>query len=138
MRRQDTGTGTKPNHESPVSELSKLQDAVIAFRDARDWEQFHTLKNLAAGLAIEAGELQELLLWKSDDQAEEFLSGQGRESFEEELADCMIFILYLAKSQDIDLSEAVLSKLKKNEAKYPVEQARGRSDKYTAYQNDKG
>ncbi len=137
MRRQVTDTAIKPNHLSPVSELSKLQDAVIAFRDTRDWEQFHTLKNLAAGLAIEAGELQELLLWKTDVQAEQFVAGQGREAFEEELADCMIFILYLAKSQGIDLSEAVLSKLKKNEAKYPAEQARGRSDKYTAYQDDK-
>ena len=120
-----------------MSHIKEITEALIHFRNERDWEQFHTLKNLAAGLAIEAGELQELLLWKTDLQAEQFVAGQGREAFEEELADCMIFILYLAKSQGIDLSEAVLSKLKKNEAKYPAEQARGRSDKYTAYQDDK-
>ena len=117
-----------------MSDLSRLQEAVLAFRDARDWKQFHTLKNLAAGLSIEAGELQELFLWKSDDEAKRFAQLEGREAIEEELADCMIFILYLAKSLEIDLSDAVLSKLKKNEAKYPADLARGRADKYTAYQ----
>lgn len=117
-----------------MSDLKTLQDAVLAFRDARDWEQFHTLKNLAAGLAIEAGELQELLLWKSDEEAKDFANSEGREALEEELADCMIFVLYLAKSLEIDLSDAVVAKLKKNERKYPVELARGRADKYTAYQ----
>ena len=117
-----------------MSDLSKLKEAVLAFRDARDWKQFHTLKNLAAGLSIEAGELQELLLWKTDEEAEQFAAAQGREALEEEVADCMIFILLLAESLEVDLSEAVLAKLRKNNEKYPADLARGRSDKYTAYQ----
>ena len=108
---------------------------MLAFRDARDWKQFHTLKNLAAGLAIEAGELQELLLWKTDEQANAFARGDGKEPLAEELADCMIFILYLAKMLDLDLNEAVVSKLAKNDLKYPADRARGRADKYTAYKD---
>ena len=117
-----------------MTDLEKLQEAVLAFRDARDWKQFHTLKNLAAGLAIEAGELQELLLWKTDEQANAFARGDGKEPLAEELADCMIFILYLAKMLELDLHEAVMSKLDKNDLKYPADRARGRADKYTAYE----
>ena len=117
-----------------MNELLRLQEAVLAFRDERDWKQFHTLKNLAAGLAIEAGELQELLLWKTDPQALRFAQEDGRESLQDELADCMIYILYLSEALGLDLNEAVLSKLSKNAKKYPADQARGRADKYTAYQ----
>ena len=74
-------------------------------------EQFHTLKNLAAGLAIEAAEFQELLLWKTDEQADAFSQNEGKEPLGEELADCMIFILYWRRCLDLDLSEAVMSKL---------------------------
>ena len=96
-----------------MTDLEKLQEAVLAFRDARDWKQFHTLKNLAAGLAIEAGELQELLLWKTDEQAKRFARGDGKEPLAEELADCMIFILYWRNTLDLDINETVISKLAK-------------------------
>ena len=117
-----------------MTDLEKLQEAVLAFRDARDWEQFHTLKDLAAGLAIEAAEFQELLLWKTNAEIERFSQNEGREPLGEELADCMIFILYLANTLDLDISETVMSKLRKNALKYPAEKVKGRADKYTAYE----
>ena len=117
-----------------MNELLKLQEAVLAFRDERDWKQFHTLKDLAAGLAIEAAELQELFLWKTNEEALSYAQKDGREPLKEELADCMIYILYLTEALGLDLNEAVLSKLNKNAKKYPADQARGRADKYTAYQ----
>ncbi len=119
-----------------MTQLEELRDAVLAFRDARDWAQFHTLKDLAAGLSIEAGELQELLLWKSNGETEQFQKTDGHDRLKEELADCMIFILYIANHLDVDLADAVYAKLKHNELKYPADEARGRADKYTAYQKD--
>ena len=119
-----------------MTQLEQLREAVLAFRDARDWKQFHSLKHLATGLAIEVGELQELLLWKTDEEVERFLASDGADPVREELADCMIFVLYIASHLNLDLEEAVYAKLKKNDQKYPVDRARGRADKYTAYEED--
>ena len=97
---------------------------VLAFRDARNWKQFHTLNHLAAGLQIEAGELQELFLWKTDEQAQDFIqSSEGKERLGEELADCLIYLLYIAKEAGIQLPDALEDKLAKNNQKYPVEKS---------------
>jgi NTP pyrophosphatase (non-canonical NTP hydrolase) len=112
--------------------LSELSELVVSFRNARNWEQFHTLHHLADGLAIEVAELQELLLWKTDCEVEDFLStDHGKKRVKEELADILIFILYLSSHTRIDLSEAVLEKLRINEAKYPIEKCYGSNKKYT-------
>jgi dCTP diphosphatase len=109
--------------------LTDLQESVRAFRDERDWEQFHTPKDLAAALAIEAGELQELLLWQSTEQQDVTLQ-RRHDDVRYELADIVILALAFAERAGIDLSAAITDKLALNAAKYPVERARGRSDKY--------
>ena len=111
--------------------LEELQAEAVRFRDDRDWKQFHTLKNLAMGLGIEVGELSELLLWKEEAQVRRDLLGpRFRERMADELADVMIFLLYLAESSGVVLSDAVRAKLRKNAQKYPVEKARGTARKY--------
>jgi NTP pyrophosphatase (non-canonical NTP hydrolase) len=111
--------------------LRELTQQALAFRDARDWAQFHRTKDLALGLAIEAGELGELFLWKTDAETE---AARGDPKFRqrllEEMGDVQIFLLYLAHRLGVDLGEAVVTKLALNERKYPVERSRGTSKKY--------
>jgi len=102
------------------------------FRDARDWSQFHTPKNLAAAIAIEAAELQERFLWKSDKEIERDLKDDAkRKAVVEEVADVFLFALLLADRLDVDVSKAITEKLAANERKYPVALARGNARKYT-------
>ena len=109
-----------------------LTAEVRRFRDERDWSQFHTPKNLAAAIAIEAAELQEQLLWKTDKEIEKDLKGgPKREAVVEEIADVLMFALLLADRLDIDVAKAITDKLAANELKYPVALARGNARKYT-------
>ncbi|HSW29072.1 MAG TPA: nucleotide pyrophosphohydrolase [Longimicrobiales bacterium] len=104
--------------------LSDLTREIVAFRDARDWAQFHDPKNLALALSIEAAELNEHFLWKE--------AGQARiEGVQEELADVLIYALLVAHHYQMDPAALVRDKLRANEEKYPVDRARGRADKYT-------
>ena len=112
--------------------LADLTTAVLAFRDARDWKQFHTPKNLSAALAIEAGELQETLLWKTDEQISDVLTvPEGREKIADEIADVMLYAMLFADATGIDPSDAIIRKLEKNNVKYPVEWSKGSIRKYT-------
>ena len=105
---------------------------VCRFRDERDWSQFHTPKNLAAAIAVEAAELQEQFLWKTDKEIERNLKGgPTREAVVEEIADVLMFALLLADRLDIDVGKAIADKLAANELKYPVALARGNARKYT-------
>ncbi|MBA2876053.1 nucleotide pyrophosphohydrolase [Thermaerobacillus caldiproteolyticus] len=107
--------------------MKHLQKKIIEFRDARNWKQFHTPKDLAISLSLEAGELLENFQWKSSEEA-------VRESFEnmkEELADVVIYALLLSHELGIDLEEAIMDKMKKNEQKYPIEKSFGSKKKYT-------
>ena len=111
--------------------LESLTDAVVAFRNERDWAQFHTVKNLSAALAIEAAELQELLLWKNDGEVDDFVrSKAGHREVSDEVADVMIYALLLCDAAGIDPSAAIRVKLEKNAAKYPVDLAKGSAVKY--------
>lgn len=113
--------------------LAELRDAVLRFRDDRDWRQFHRPKDLAVGLSIEASELCELFLWKRDAEIEASLGDAFmRERIGEELADVLAFLLYLSDATGTDLVAALHDKLRKNAAKYPVEAARGSAKKYDA------
>ena len=104
--------------------------ALLEFRRKRNWEQFHTPKELAAALAIEASELPEVFQWKSDEEVARLLASPARERVTDEIADVAIVLSYLCHDLGIDLDAAVLAKLKKNEAKYPVEKAFGNAKKY--------
>ena len=103
-----------------------------AFREERDWAQFHDPKNLAEAISIEAGELLELFLWKTTEESSS-LSPRELERLEEEVADILIFLMYLAGSFNINLLEAAMKKLETDEKKYPVEKSKGTSTKYSEF-----
>ena len=122
-------------HRSPP--FAELMAAVRRFRDDRDWAQFHTPKNLAAATAIEAAELQERFLWKTDTEVDQDLADAAkRAGVGEEIADVVMFAMLLADRLGIDLAEAIAAKLAANERKYPVELARGNARKYTELHGD--
>lgn len=111
-------------------DLSDCVDRLVAFRRARDWERFHVPKELAAALAIEAAELQETMLWKSNDDVAAALSDEAfRARFEEEVADVAIFVLMIAERLGIDLHAAIDRKIDDNERRYTVEKHRGIAEK---------
>lgn len=107
--------------------LQDLQKKIIQFRNDRNWQQFHQLKDLLLGLNIEAGELSELFLWKNDQEIESV----DKTQIGDELADIFIFLAYITEHFNIDLSEAIVRKIAKNAQKYPVDKAFGSNKKYT-------
>ena len=104
--------------------MQEIIDALISFRNQRDWEQFHNPKDLAVALNVEAGELLEQFLWKQPEDA-------SKEKVKEELADVFAYAFLLAEKYDFDVKEIVLEKIKSNDRKYPVDKARGTARKYT-------
>ncbi len=113
-----------------MADLASIQQKITAFRNERDWAQFHDPKNLAEALSIEAGELLENFLWKTTEQSRN-LPSEELTNVKEELADIFIFLTYLTEEYKIDLLAEVEEKIAKNEAKYPVEKAKGSATKYT-------
>ena len=109
--------------------IEEIQTRIREFRDARDWQQFHTPKDMAMAISIEAAELQEHFLWVTTEQSHSRAIDR-REQIEEEIADIGIYLFELADNLEIDLLDVIASKLKKNGEKYPVEKARGRYLKY--------
>jgi NTP pyrophosphatase (non-canonical NTP hydrolase) len=108
--------------------LEDLKRAVREFRDRRDWEQFHTPKNLSMAIAIEAAELMEEFLWlKSDEARGQTDAAGGVASIAEELADVLIYALSFANAVELDVTSAVVDKLAKNAEKYPEAKCRGLS-----------
>jgi len=112
--------------------LAELQRRVAAFAAARDWDQFHSPKNLAMALSVEASELLEEFQWLTEDQSRS-LDAERRERVRLEMADVLIYLLRLAHKLDVDLSQAASDKLALNELKYPADRVRGDSRKYTEY-----
>lgn len=115
-----------PSKPAPMSDIKILTDELVKFRDARNWSQFHNTKDLALALSIEAAELNELFLWKTTAEAEKV----DPQRLKEELADILAYSLLLAAKHGFDVKEIVLSKIKKNNEKYPVEKSRGTATKY--------
>jgi len=109
--------------------LHELRDALRSFAAERDWEQFHTPRNLATALAVEAAELLEPFQWLSEAQSLELSPGQ-RAAIEEEMADVLLYLVRLADRLDVDLERAARAKIARNALRYPVEKARGSSRKY--------
>jgi NTP pyrophosphatase (non-canonical NTP hydrolase) len=117
----------------PVSDgLSELRERVREFVRERDWDRFHTPKNLAASVCIEAAELLEPFQWLQTGAASE-LSEPRREHVQHELADVLIYLICLADKLDVDLAYAVREKLALNRAKYPAHKVRGDARKYNEY-----
>lgn len=106
-----------------MDSINKLITEVVKFRNERDWEQFHNSKDLALAISIEAGELNELFLWKKAEDV-------NVQKLKEELADVFVFSFLLAEKHGLTVSEIVLDKLKSNALKYPIEKAKGSAKKY--------
>jgi len=115
--------------------LDDLVALVRGFADNRDWNQFHTPRNLVLALAGELGELAATLQWVSDSEVSEWLkSSENRSQFEAELADVFSYLLRLADQTGVDLGKALRAKMLVNELRYPQERSRGSSGKYTEYE----
>ncbi len=114
------------------TKIQELKELLLKFRDDRDWKQFHDAKNIAEAISIEAGELQELFLWKDKDDVMESIRSDSnfKKEVEEELADIVCFCLNFANATDIDVSKIVEEKIKLNDAKYPAGKAKGTGTKY--------
>jgi dCTP diphosphatase len=116
----------------PEADLESLRLKVRAFAEERQWQAFHTPKNLSMALSVEASELMEHFQWLTPEQSSN-LDGGKRQAVGEEMADVLIYLIRLADVLDIGLLQAAERKLRLNADKYPAEHARGRSEKYTAY-----
>jgi len=111
--------------------LGTLKKEVLAFAQARDWEQFHSPKNLSMAIAAEAAELMEPLLWVTPEESRAVMArAEKRAALQDELADIVVYCLEFANQTGIDLASAITEKMARNAEKYPVEKARGRSEKY--------
>lgn len=112
--------------------LSELKTRVLAFVQERDWEQFHTPKNLSMALAAETGELMEHFLWATPEQSHAVARDAAKRAMiADELADVVIYAIEFANITGLDISAAIEAKMAANAKKYPVEKAKGRADKYT-------
>ncbi len=107
--------------------FEEAAEKALAFRNARDWKQFHTPKDLAISIAIETGELLEVFQWSGGDLSVE----KNREHAVEELADIAIYCTYMAEALGVSLPDIMCDKIDVNEAKYPVDKARGNAKKYS-------
>ncbi|MFM6928913.1 MAG: nucleotide pyrophosphohydrolase [Bdellovibrio sp.] len=116
---------------SENSDLKHLTSLVRTFCEDREWDQFHSPKELAIGISTEAAELLDLFRFKSPEQMEAmFKDKKIRGKIEDEMADVLFMILRMAQMNNVDLAQAVIHKLQKNEQKYPIEKARGSNRKY--------
>ena len=121
-----------PELTDVATTFAELKSRVLAFARERDWEQFHAPKNLSMALAAEAGELMEHFLWATSDASRTIAHDPAkRQKIEEELADVVIYALEFANMTRIDVAAVIEKKMAANAKKYPVEKARGRSEKYT-------
>jgi dCTP diphosphatase len=115
-----------------MHDLEELKERVRAFVAERDWDQFHSPKNLAMALSVEAAELVEIFQWLTEEQSATLDAGR-RQRAAEELADILWFLVRIADRLDIDLLQAAGEKLERNAVKYPAERVRGQSRKYDEY-----
>ena len=117
--------------------IQELKQRVVSFVAERDWQQFHSPKNLSMSIAIEAAELMEHFQWLTVEQSKE-LDAEALQDISEELADIVIYTLSMANSLSLDLADTVFKKIEKNSRKYPAEKVRGKSHKYTYYRDNDG
>ena len=104
--------------------MDELKNKLIKFQKERDWKKFHTPENLAKSISIEAAELLEHFQWGKEYNLEEV---------SEELADVLIYCIYMVDSLNLDINEIILNKMEKNAKKYPVDKSKGNAKKYTEF-----
>ena len=114
--------------------IHELKELIREFCEARDWDQFHGAKDLAIGIATEASEVLEHFRFRSEKEIEKmFQNPDKRHEIEEEMADVLYFLVRMAQRYDVDLSDALEQKMKKNEKRYPIEKFRGSNEKYSEF-----
>lgn len=106
-----------------------LTERILAFRDARDWQQFHSPKDLAVAITAEAGELLQHFVWKSPEESWE-RAEKYKAAIADEIADVGILLFELASNLKLDVAQVMMEKLERNESRYPVEKAKGNNLKY--------
>ena len=109
---------------------------IDSFVSQRDWEQFHNPKNISTALSVEASELLEIFQWSNDGGLSEINDPKKRKEIEKEIADVFNYLLKLVDILDMDLEKAALEKINENGKKYPVEESKGKSVKYTEFNED--
>ena len=112
-----------------MNEITELQKTLTKFASDRDWDQFHSPKNLSMALSVETSELLECFQWLTEKQSNE-LNTESLKAVSEEVADIFIYLLKIADKLDIDLIEVANKKIIKNATKYPVDKAKGNATKY--------
>ena len=126
------GDGMQPSDKT--TSIVELRNKVQKFIDDRDWNRYHNPKDLAISIAIEASELLQLFQWVGENELDKVLgSPDGCTRLQEELADILIYCLSLANVLNIDVAQAVICKIEKNEGKYPADQVKGNYRKYTEF-----
>jgi dCTP diphosphatase len=118
-----------------MDKLETLKAKLQTFADDRDWDQFHSPKNLSMALSVEASELLECFQWLTEEQSQN-LSPTQRQAVVDEMADVQIYLLRLATKLNVNLVDAAEQKIVKNEAKYPADKVKGSAKKYTEYLKD--
>ncbi len=113
-----------------IRDWQNILQKVLQFRNERNWEQYHSPRNLACSISVEASELLELFQWLDNDESKEFVSRGGFDAVSDEVADIATYLMLFCHDNGIDLETAMLKKLEKNKEKYPVERAKGSSSKY--------
>ncbi len=114
--------------------IKEIMKKIVAFRDARNWRQFHNPKDMAISISLEAAELLEVFQWSGADTGVDTETKLAK--VREELADVLIYAFLLGEELGLDIPEIMSSKIDENNRKYPVEKVYGRADKYTAYAAD--
>lgn len=115
-----------------MADFEAIKNLTLQFRDDRNWQQFHTLKNLIISLNLEASELLELTQWKTDEELAALKSdSKFQEALQDECADVLLYLLLVANEGGIDLLQAAEKKIGKNALRYPVDQSYGSAKKYT-------
>lgn len=112
-----------------MSDIKKLAKKIIAFRDARDWKQFHNPKDLALSLMLEAAEVGEHFQWKNEKETKEYIKTHKKE-IADELADVLYWVLLMSNDMGIDIVKASENKLKETAKKYPISKSKGKHSKY--------
>lgn len=110
--------------------IGKFIQTIVAFRDARNWKQFHNPKDMALSLALESVEVLEHFQWKNGDELDRYIK-ENRSAIGEELADVLYWVLLMSHDLNIDIGSAFGKKMRTNAKKYPVKKARGKSTKYS-------
>lgn len=120
------------DNKTTIGQLKKIANQFV---NERDWDQFHSLKNLSAYIAIEASELMEIFVWARTDKDIEYLYQKKHEEIEHEVADILLSLLSFCNKAKIDLSDSFFKKMEINKKKYPIEKVKGKFYKYFDYKD---